>query len=102
MWVSYGGGFASCTPWARGAWTSVVGAHGLSSHGSPALEHRFSGCDAQAEVLCGMWDLPGSEIKPRSPALAGGVFPTGPPGKPKGPSYSPVLEKQFGLVDSST
>ena len=102
MWVSYSAGFASCTPWARGACTSVVGAHGLSSCGSLALEHRFGGCDAQAEVLCGMWDLPGSEIKPRSPALAGGVFPTEPRGKPKGPSYSPVLEKQFGVMDSAT
>jgi len=29
-----------------------------------------------------MWDLPGSEIKPISPALAGGFFTTDPSGKP--------------------
>ena len=29
-----------------------------------------------------MWDLPGSRIKPVSPALAGGFFTTEPPGKP--------------------
>ena len=30
-----------------------------------------------------MWDLPGPEIKPMSPALAGGFFTTVPQGKPK-------------------
>ena len=30
-----------------------------------------------------MWDLPGSGIEPMSPALAGGFFTTGPPGKPQ-------------------
>ena len=30
-----------------------------------------------------MWDLPGSEIEPVSPALAGGFFTAEPPGKPK-------------------
>ena len=29
-----------------------------------------------------MWDLPNPEIKPASPALAGGVFTMEPPGKP--------------------
>jgi len=28
-----------------------------------------------------MWDLPGPEIKPESPALTGGFFTTGPSGK---------------------
>jgi len=31
-----------------------------------------------------MWDLPVSEIKPMSPALAGGFFTTEPPGSPYG------------------
>ena len=30
---------------------------------------------------CPTWDLPRSEIKPMSPALAGGFLPTAPPGK---------------------
>ena len=29
-----------------------------------------------------MWDLPGPGMETKSPALAGGFFPTGPPGKP--------------------
>ena len=57
--------------------------------------------DAQAEVLCEMWDIPGSGIKPRSPALAEGFFTPESSGKPEGTSYSPVLEKQFGVMDSS-
>ena len=34
-------------------------------------------------MLCSMWDLPGPGIEPVSPALAGGCFTTGPPGKPQ-------------------
>ena len=30
-----------------------------------------------------MWDLPGSGMEPKSPALAGGFFTMEPPGKPK-------------------
>ena len=37
-----------------------------------------------------MWDLPGPEIEPVSPALAGGFLTTAPPGKP----LSPVLKFQ--------
>ena len=44
---------------------------GLSICGSQALEHRLSNCGTQAQLLCCMWDLPGSEIKPVSLALAG-------------------------------
>ena len=32
-------------------------------------------------MLCGMWDLPGPEREPVSPALAGGFLTTGPPGE---------------------
>ena len=32
-------------------------------------------------VHCGMWDPPGPRIKPMSPALASGLFTTGPPGR---------------------
>ena len=34
--------------------------------------------DAQAELLHDMWDLPGPESKPMSPALAGRFLTTGP------------------------
>ena len=55
---------------------------GFSSCGSRALERRLSSCGARAQLLCGMWDLPGPELKPVSPALAGGFLTTAPPGKP--------------------
>ena len=50
---------------------------GFSSCSSQALEHRLNSC-----VPCGMWDLPRSEIKAMSPALAGGFFTTEPPREP--------------------
>ena len=58
------------------------GRAGFSSWGSQALEHRPSSCGSQAELPRGMWDLPGSGIEPVSPALAGRLFPTEPPGEP--------------------
>ena len=42
---------------------TVVVAHGLNSCGSPAPEHRLNSYDQCAELLCGMWDLPGSGIE---------------------------------------
>ena len=46
--ASHCGGFSCCGTWALGAWASVVAAHGLSSCGSWALEHRLSSCGAWA------------------------------------------------------
>ena len=54
---------------------------GFSSCGSRALERRLSSCGTQAQLLCGMWDLPGLGLKPVSPAPAGGFITTAPPGK---------------------
>ena len=67
--------------WALGTWASVVAARGLSSCGSWAVEHRLSHCGAWAQLLRGMWDLPGPGLEPVSPALAGGFLTTVPPGK---------------------
>ena len=75
-------GFSCCRAWALGVQPSVVVAHRLSNCGSWALECRLSSCGAWAQLLCGMWDLPGPGIKPVSPALAGGFLTTAPPGKP--------------------
>ena len=61
--------------------SSVIVACGLSSRGSWALEHRLSSCGARAQLLCGVWDLPGPGIEPMSPALAGGILTTAPPEK---------------------
>ena len=75
-------GFFRCGAWALGTQASVVVAQGLSSCGSRALERRLSSCGVQAELLCGMWDLPGPGLEPVSTALAGGVLTSAPPGKP--------------------
>ena len=69
---------------------SVVVARGLSSCGSQALERRLSSHGTGAYLLCGMWDLPGPGLEPMSPALAGGVLTTAPPGKP-GNDFLPLL-----------
>ena len=55
---------------------------GLSSWGSQALEHRLNSCGTRVSLLCGLWDLPGSGIKPVSTALADGFFTTEQPEKP--------------------
>ena len=62
--ASHCGGFSCC-----GARASVVVACGLSS------------CGAQAQLLRGMWDLPGPGLEPVSPALSGGFLTTAPLGK---------------------
>ena len=55
---------------------------GSGAADSRAPERRLSSCGTQAWLLLGTWDLPGPEIEPQSPALAGGFFATEPPGKP--------------------
>ena len=65
---------------AQGIRASVVAAHGLRSPGSWALEHRLTGYGTRAYSLLGKWDRPGLGIEPVSPALAGGLFATEPPG----------------------
>ena len=44
---------------------------------------RLSSCGSRAQLLRGMWDLPGTTgLEPVSPALAGRFSTTAPPGKP--------------------
>ena len=43
---------------------------------------RLSSCGSRAQLLRGMWDLPRPGLEPVSPALAGGLSTTAPPGKP--------------------
>ena len=80
--ASHCGGFSCCRAWASGAQASVVVACGLSRCGSWVVEHRLSSCGAWAQLLRGMWDLPGPRLEPMSPALAGRFLTTAPPGKP--------------------
>ena len=59
----------------------------LTTAASPVAEHRLqtrrlSSCGARAQLLRGMWDLPGPGLEPVCPALAGGLPTTAPPGKP--------------------
>ena len=66
------------TPWC-GARASHCG--GWSRCRAWALDCRLSSCGERAQLLRGMWDLPGAGLKPMSPALAGGFLTTAPPGK---------------------
>ena len=56
---------------------------GFSSCGSWAPERRLSSCGARAQPLHSMWDPHGPGLEPMSPALAGGLPITAPPGKPQ-------------------
>ena len=54
---------------------------------SPVAEHRLqtrrlSNCGSWAQLLRGMWDPPRPGLEPVSPALAGRLSTTVPPGKP--------------------
>ena len=53
----------------------------LSSFCFQGLECGLSSCGSWAQLPCGVWDLPGSGIKPISSALAGDFFTTEPSGK---------------------
>ena len=75
-WASLCHGFACCRVQALGVQASVLAAHGLSSCGTWAYMPHY------------MWDLPRPRIESMSPALAGGLKTSGPPGK----SY--VLSKE--------
>ena len=73
--ASRGAGFSSCSAW--------------------ALEHTlFNSCGAQAWLLHGMRNLPGSGVTPVSPALAGSFLTTRPPEKSQNaPFFNPVATK---------
>ena len=67
--------------WLLLLWSTGSRRVGFSSCGSWALECRVSSSGAWAQLLRGMWDLPGPGIEPMSPALAGGFLTAAPPGK---------------------
>ena len=76
--------FSSCGK--RGPLFIVV--HGpLTVAASLVAEHRLqmcrlSNCGSRAQLLRGMWDPPRPGLEPMSPALAGRLSTTAPPGKP--------------------
>ena len=64
----------------------------LTIAASPVAEHklqmrRLSSCGSRAQPLLGMWDLPRPGLEPVSPALAGRLSTTAPPGKPRALSF---------------
>ena len=61
-------GFSSCGTWAQQLWLA-------------GSKRRLSSSGARAQLLCGMWDLPGPGLEPMSPTLAGGFLTIAPPGK---------------------
>ena len=52
---------------------------------------RLSSCGSRAQLLRGMWDLPRPGLEPVSPALAGRVSTTAPPGKPSPSSLKDIF-----------
>ena len=54
---------------------SLVAEHRLQTR-------RLSNCGSRAQLLRGMWDPPRPGLEPVSPALAGRLPTTAPPGKP--------------------
>ena len=66
----------------------------LTIAASLVVEHRLqtrklSNCGSQAQPLCSMWDPPKPGLEPVSPALAGRLSTTAPPGKPPDFNFDP-------------
>ena len=59
---------------------SLVAEHRLQTR-------RLSNCGSRAQLLRGMWDPPRPGLEPVSPALAGRLPTTAPPGKPCDPFF---------------
>ena len=77
--------FSSCGKWGP-LFIAVRGP--LTIAASFVVEHRLqtrrlSNCGSRAQLLHGMWDLPRPGLEPVSPALAGRLSTTAPPGKPR-------------------
>ena len=76
--------FSSCGKWGP-LFIAVRGP--LTIAAPPAVEHRLqtrrlSSCGSRAQLFRGMWDLPRPGLETVSPALAGRLSTTAPPGKP--------------------
>ena len=76
--------FSSCGKWGP---LFIAVRRPLTIAASLVLEQRLqtrrlSDCGSRAHLLCGMWDLPRPGLEPVSPASAGRLSTTVPPGKP--------------------
>ena len=83
--------FCTRAPSSRGKWGPllIVVRGPLTIAASLVAEHRLqtrrlSSCGSRAQLLRGMWDPPRPGLEPVSPALAGRLSTTAPPGKPYG------------------
>ena len=81
----YARAFPSCGKWGP-LFIMVCGP--LTVVASLVAEHRLqtrrlSNCGSWAQPLHGMWDPPRPGLEPMSPALAGRLSTTAPPGKPQ-------------------
>ena len=77
--------FSNCGKW-RPLFIAVRGPPTIaaSSVAEHRLQtHRLSNCGSRAQSLHGMWDLPRPGLEPVSPAPAGRLPTTAPPGKPR-------------------
>ena len=77
--------FSNCGKWGP-LFIAVRGP--LTFAASPVAEHRLqtrrlSNCGSRAQLLRGTWDPPRPGLEPVSPALAGRLPTTAPPGKPQ-------------------
>ena len=89
--------FSSCGKWGP-LFIALRGP--LTIAASLAAEHRLqmrrlSNCGSRAQLLRGMRDLPRPGLKPVSPALAGRLPTTAPPGKPQRFLKYSFLGKEF-------
>ena len=64
----------------------------------PVAEHRLRTRRLSGQPLRGMWDLPGPGHEPVSPASAGGLSTTAPPGKPKSSLLNSLHLQWFGIA----
>ena len=79
-WASHCGGLSCCRAWALGC----MGFSSYCAQASVAAALRLNSTHSVAVVHMphGTWDPPRTRLKPMSPALAGRLPTTGPPGKP--------------------
>ena len=83
--------FSSCGKWGP---LFIAVCRPLTIAASLVAEHRLqtrrlSNCGSRAQLLRGMWELPRPGLEPVSPALAGRLSTTAPPGKTLSLLFSP-------------
>ena len=85
--------FSNCGKWGP----LFIAVRGPPTIAAPLVaEHRLqtrrlSNCGSRAQLLRGMWDPPRPGLEPVSPALAGRLSTTAPPGKPASSLFIEVI-----------